>query len=214
MSKFTRNAVSLGLLSVLILGLTFLLTGCGFINQDPEAKISTTPEISSGVAVGTTINFYGENSEDPDGDIETYEWDFKTNKSEDATSTQKNPTYTYETAGTYTVTLTVTDDDGATDSTTATVEVEETELDAEFTMSPDPATEGDEVEFDASDSTGDIDSYEWDFGEGGDSGSGETDTHTYDDPGDYTVQLTIENASGDVSISGQTLEVQTDSNTS
>lgn len=215
MSKFIRNAVSLGLLSVLILGLTFLLTGCGFINQDPEAKISTTPEISNGVAVGTTINFYGDNSEDKDGEIESYKWDFKTNKSDNATSTSKNPTYTYSTVGTYTVTLTVTDDDGASGSTTASIEVVSSNLNAEFTMSPNPAEVGETVDFDASSSSGDISSYKWDFGDGSTetSSSSATTTHDYSAAKNYTVQLTIENPEGDLAIEGLTLEVQSSSST-
>ena len=213
MSKFTRNSVSFSLLLVLIVGLTFLLTGCGFFNQGPTAKISTTPEISNGVAVGTTINFYGDNSEDKDGEIESYEWDFKTNKSDNATSTAKNPTYTYSTVGTYTVTLTVTDDDGASNSTTATVEVVDSNLNAEFSMNPNPAEVGETVNFDASNSSGDISSYQWEFGDGETSSSNPTTTHDYSAAQNYTVQLTIENPEGDVAIEGKTLEVQSGSST-
>jgi len=206
-SKFTRNAVSLGLLSVLILGLTFLLTGCGFINQDPEAKISATPDLSNDIEAGTQIDFDGGNSEDEDGDIEDYEWDFG---SGEGTGSGETAPHTYNNEGTYTVTLTVTDDDGATDSTTATVTIVDSELNPEFTMSPDPAVEGDTVDFDASDSSGDIDTYSWDFGSGEGTGSGETTSNEYNNSGNYLVELTIENNSGDVASLGKTLEVQTD----
>jgi len=210
-SKFTRNAVSLGLLSVLILGLTFFLTGCGFINQDPEAKISATPDLSNDIEAGTQIDFDGGNSEDEDGDIEDYEWDF--GSGEGTGSGEKTP-HTYNNEGTYTVTLTVTDDDGATDSTTATVTIVESGLEASFTMSPDPASTGEEVTFDASGSTGTIDNYKWDYDGDGNIDSTETDeitTHSYSSAGNYTVQLTIENTNtGDVALEGKTLEVQTD----
>jgi len=58
-------------------------------------------------------------SEDPEGEILTYLWNF----GDEAASTEKHPYHTYAAYGTYTVTLTVTDDEGATDihSTTFTV---------------------------------------------------------------------------------------------
>ncbi|MEE8571056.1 MAG: PKD domain-containing protein, partial [Candidatus Bathyarchaeia archaeon] len=58
-------------------------------------------------------------SEDPEGEILTYLWNF----GDEATSTEKHPHHTYAAYGTYTVTLTVTDDEGATDihSTSFTV---------------------------------------------------------------------------------------------
>ncbi len=214
MSKFTRNAVSLGLLSVLILGLTFLLTGCGFINQDPTAKISATPDLSDNVEVGTPIDFDGSNSEDEDGNIEAYEWDFKANKTTDpATSTLENPTHTYEAAGTYTVKLIVKDDDGASDSTTVTVTVVNSAANAEFTISPYPAEVNEDVEFDPSDSTGDdIAKYVWVFEDKEDvtKSSSEKVTRSYSSAGNYEVTLTLKDSDDNFLASeGATLEVQT-----
>jgi PKD repeat protein len=38
-------------------------------------------------------------------------------------------------------------------------------------------------------------SFEWDFGDGA-TGTGETATHAYTNPGDYTVTLTVKDAAG------------------
>ncbi|WP_323174343.1 glycosyl hydrolase family 18 protein [Natrialba sp. PRR66] len=60
------------------------------------------------------------------------------------------------------------------------------------TQFPDP---GETIEFDASDSTGDIESYEWDFGDGT-TATGETVTHAFDE-GEYDVTLTVESGAGE-----------------
>ena len=46
-----------------------------------------------------------------------------------------------------------------------------------------------------SDSTGDITSYQWDFGDGS-SGSGKTASHSYTAAGDYSVVLMVSNDAG------------------
>jgi len=64
-----------------------------------------------------------------------------------------------------------------------------------FSGSP---TSGDKpltVNFDASCSSGEITSYSWDFGDGN-SGSGETPSHTYTSEGWYTVSLTVSGPGG------------------
>jgi PKD repeat protein len=71
-------------------------------------------------AAGQAVQFDGSGSQDLDGTIVAYDWDF----GDGMTGTGVSPTHTYTSGGTYTVTLTVTDDMGATDtqSTTATIE--------------------------------------------------------------------------------------------
>ena len=59
---------------------------------------------------------------------------------------------------------------------------------------------GDPVQFDASDSTdedGTISSYSWDFGDG-ETGNGENIFHTYQNPGDYIVSLSVTDNDGAV----------------
>jgi len=73
------------------------------------------------VVVGDSVIFDGSDSYDPDGGIDSYEWNFGdfTGGSGETTN------HVYSTKGTYTVTLTVTDDDGLWATDTATVSVAE-----------------------------------------------------------------------------------------
>jgi len=54
---------------------------------------------------------------------------------------------------------------------------------------------GYEITFDGSGSTGSITSYEWNFGDGT-TGSGETVTHSYDEPDTYVINLTVTGPGG------------------
>lgn len=72
-------------------------------------------------------------------------------------------------------------------------------LNPAFTVTPSNPTDHQSVFFDASTSTAPANNpialYQWDFGDG-DSGSGKTTTHAYDDPGTYFPKLTIQDALG------------------
>jgi len=59
-----------------------------------------------------------------------------------------------------------------------------------FTFAPDAPMEKTNVLFDASSSTGSIDQFRWDFGDGT-AGSGRTTTHMFNGPGTYFVRLTV-----------------------
>ncbi|WP_207890193.1 PKD domain-containing protein [Natrarchaeobius chitinivorans] len=59
---------------------------------------------------------------------------------------------------------------------------------AAFDVSDDSPAPGEDVEFDASTAEGEIDSYEWDLGDGTEL-EGEIVTHSYDDDGEYEVEL-------------------------
>jgi|GEM_PF-999848 len=126
-----------------------------------------------------------------------YTWSFG-----DATGPAGNQTVThrYDGAGNYTVNLTVTDTAGNSNSTTETVRVESASEPSGPTAvleAPDSATVNETVAFDANDSTGTITIYEWSFGDDETAG-GESPTvqHTYQEPGNYTVELTVVGANG------------------
>ena len=68
---------------------------------------------------GVAVSFDGTGSTDPDGTIDSYEWDF----GDGASGTGATPSHTYTAAGSYTVTLTVTDNGGASAATTTTATI-------------------------------------------------------------------------------------------
>jgi C1A family cysteine protease/PKD repeat protein len=69
--------------------------------------------------VGTAVSFSSTGSNDSDGSIASYLWNF----GDGSTSTTANPTHTYTTTGSFTATLTVTDNLGATGTDQATVTI-------------------------------------------------------------------------------------------
>ena len=163
-------------------------------NETPTAAFSAAP--TSGQAP-LVVTFNASASADPDGTITSYAWDF----GDGGTATGVTALHTFASQGAYVVQLTVTDDGGATDSSTAailaTAPGNKVPI-ASFTADPTSGTFPFDVGFDASgsyDLDGSIVAYQWDFGDG-DSGSGETVTHTYDAFGTFTVVLTVIDNSG------------------
>jgi PKD repeat protein len=85
-------------------------------NQAPTASFTFSP---SSPTTSDTVMFDASNSDDSDGNIQSYSWDF----GDGSTATGQTASHSYSSTGDYTVSLTVTDDDGGTDTTTQTVPV-------------------------------------------------------------------------------------------
>jgi PKD repeat protein len=90
--------------------------------QPPEADFAYSPETP---VAGSTVNFSGGLSKDPDGDISSYEWDFQGDGEIDESG--KIVSHRFQQTGTYAVVLTVTDNDGNDVSVTKEISVEPSE---------------------------------------------------------------------------------------
>lgn len=75
-------------------------------------------DVTSGKAP-LLVNFDASGSNDPDGTISSYSWDFMDGN----LSTKANPSHTFTETGAYLVTLSVTDDLGAKASSSITITV-------------------------------------------------------------------------------------------
>jgi len=173
----------------------FLILVIGLLLGDPpQAAFTIGPSTAGQAPFEVTLS--AALSSDPDGDIETYAWDFGDGTSGAGLSVS----HTYTEAGTYTITLVVTDSAGQTDRTSKTVYVTPPEPPgptASFTASPGSGTSPLSVRFDASASTYTSYplTYTWDFGDGG-SGSGVIVSHLYIGAGTYTVTLIVRGPDG------------------
>jgi MYXO-CTERM domain-containing protein len=164
----------------------FLLVTVGqlaVVNQAPQARAGADVSGNS----GQRLTFSAADSADADGTIIAWQWDF----GDGSLASGPSATHTYEAGGTFVVTLTVIDDKGArsTDTLQATIN-------ALPVAEAGPARAGEvgqELAFDgrsSKDTDGSIASYAWDFGDGG-TATGAQATHAYQEPGFYTVRLTV-----------------------
>jgi len=172
--------------------------GCGLNNSQHTSSITVfinqAPSASAGkdttVCASDVVLFDGSGSSDPESGTLKYDWDFG-----DGTKAEGvNPAKTFTKGGIYQVKLKVTDDSGLAgneDIDQIAVRVAESPI----AEAGDDQVVGvnQEVHFDGSRSTdldGLVNSYFWDFGDGG-TGGGATPTHFYIAPGVYRVTLTI-----------------------
>ena len=145
--------------------------------------------------------FFTEFSTIPGGTVDAYSWDMGDGSGPIST---RHPVYQFPNTGFYDVTLTVTSDMGCTNSYTETINITNVPS-ASFTVSPQCA--GLQAVFNNTSTiiTGDLD-YVWDFGDGT-SGLGDDPVHVYQNPGTYTVILTVTSIDGCVDDFSSTINI-------
>jgi PKD repeat protein len=161
-------------------------------NLSPIARV----EPDRPAAIDEPVAFSGASSDDPDGNILAYDWDFGDGNA----ASGREVEHRYARSGTYVARLTVTDDSGLANATANAERIIRVNEPPVAVAGPDQHVTASVVRFDAGasvDPDGDIASYEWDFGDGATS-SGATTAHTYRSPGTYEVTLTIADDSGTI----------------
>ena len=198
-------------LLVLAIGLLGACAPSTSPNVQPVAAFDTVAQATT----GQLVSFDASESEDPDGTIESYAWDFDGDDVVDATNGSNTATHTYTLSGTQTVVLTVTDDGGATDTTTSAVEITGNDFPiADITHSPESPSAGQDVTLDASGSTdrdGSIMEYGWDL-----DGDGTEDvlsqfsstTTSYSSAGEYQPSVTVRDDDGATGTASTVINVQ------
>ena len=172
--------------------------------QGPTASFVYSP---ANPITGESVYFNASDSNDPDGSIESYQWNFGDGKK----GTGETPTHKFNSAGTYYVVLVVTDDDGNEDSVSNDINVVDNQKpNADFDFSPSSPNVDDTVYFDASssyDSDGYITSWTWEFFDDNTTGTGETVSHQYTAAGSFAVRLTVTDDKGDTDTTTKTITV-------
>jgi heat shock protein HslJ len=168
----------------------------------PQAPVGPTAVIISGdfADTGQQMTFDGSQSRAGSLPIARYNWDMGDGTALNGPKVK----YTYNTAGSYTVTLTVTDQAGQQDTTTKTVQVNpvvEVVPPTAVIEGPTSAFVGDSVTFSAAASqqgTAAIANYQWQSGDGNDTGLIPSNSFTtvYAQPGTYYVTVTVADAAG------------------
>jgi len=157
--------------------------------------------------IGEIIEFNASKSYDPDGEIVTYIWKFGDGKVDYG----KVVEHSYSEPGTYEVTLEVVDNLGYKNSTKKSIVIlaEGEKVNADFHVETDLLFVGAEIVFNASESSGAIVSYIWEFGDGENiTTSSPVCNHTYTKPGIYVVNLTVVGIDGEKDTKSLTIVIE------
>lgn len=164
-----------------------LLAGCG-----ATAPVVQSVDGPDTLETGESGTFEASINEDADEPL-TYTWQF----GDGSTGSGLLVNHSYSSAGEYTVQFRASNEGGA-DSSTTEVTVVEPPQPAQITSinaNPNPVDVDETVNFQSNVQGDSPISYEWDFGDGN-SGSGSSPSHTYEEAGQYTVQLQASNEAG------------------
>ncbi len=171
--------------------------------QGIQAKLEI--DASNG-EIPLTIHFDASSSTYKEGSIVSYEYDFGDgSKLYVGGSTV---TYKYTTVGNYTATVTVVGDDGKKASSSVQIVVRPVSLTSCFTVNTDNGSSPLFVSVDPSCSTGTVQSYQWDFGDGEISFDRKPETHVYTETGSYTITLELTSEGGIVDEFEKTVTVR------
>jgi PKD repeat protein len=189
------------------------------LNQPPKAVINASVSMNSNrqpaadsrqptansqqliAAPGQEIVFDGSESEDADGEVKSYYWNF----GDSGQGYQSVVSHSFQKPGDYEVSLRVQDDsDSPCNRDTAVINVRVNAQPVVEIGKNRSAAIGEELVFEpekASDSDGTIIRYVWDMGDGTIK-EGEKITHAYQKAGEYSVVLTAEDDSGAINSTG------------
>ncbi|MDH3491393.1 MAG: PKD domain-containing protein [Gammaproteobacteria bacterium] len=170
------------------------------IADQPQLPVADPNGPYSGF-INEAVSFDGSASVDPDGGaIQSWDWDF----GDGGTGMGENPTHIYVADGTYTVQLIVTDDEGqvsAAAMTTAVIELRPAnQAPVADANGPYSGFTGEAINFIGSGSSDAEDpntalTFAWDFGDGN-TGAGQSPSHSYSVSGTYAVTLTVTDSGG------------------
>ena len=166
-------------------GCTATIQKIDTVNAQPTASFYTSLPLCS----ETNISYVDQSTVTLPAHLNQWSWDFG-----DGTLfvSQQNPIHTYSSAGTYSVQLIVSSDKGCTDTVNAHETVHPIPIPS-FTA--DTVCLGTGTHFSGT-STGVITTWYWQFGDGTNSATNHTTTHTYLTAGTHSVTLTVTSDSG------------------
>lgn len=169
-------------------------------DEMPQARFSYTPQEPTTL---DEVQFI-DNSEDPDGSIAGWSWDF----GDGSFSSKTNPSHRYSEDGFYEVRLVVRDNVGAVDTEEVGIIVLNVAPAAMFDWSPSNPSTMSLIQFSDSsaDPDGSIVEVRWGFGDGT-SSDVNSPTHQYADDGAYTVSLTIKDDDGASNTTSRVVQV-------
>lgn len=166
-------------------------------NQLPEAEFQASCEALS-------CQFDAAASDDPDGAITTYSWDFGDGHQSSGTVVK----HEFDSAGEFPVTLTIEDNEGARDSTSTQVVV--SSPNQEPTASFSYVCIENECSFNgtgSADPDGQVSAWRWELGDGNQADGTAVD-HLFDEAGVYTVSLTVSDEEGATGKTSRTIDIQ------